>query len=72
MKHTALILAAIALLCSMPAGAATRNTATQKLVTDYSRKEPLRSGKFGVLAVRGSDTLAQYNRRLKMVPASNV
>ena len=54
------------------AGAATRNTETQKLVSDYSRKEPLRSGIFSVLAVRGSDTLAQYNRRVRMVPASNV
>ncbi len=72
MKRVALIFAALALLCIMPAGAVTRNTATQKLVTDYSRKEPLRSGIFGVLAVRGSDTLAQHNRRIKMVPASNV
>ena len=60
------------MLSLAPAGAATRNTETQKLVSDYSRKEPLRSGIFSVLAVRGSDTLAQYNRRVRMVPASNV
>lgn len=59
-------------MVSLPAAAATRNTGTQKLVSDYSRKEPLRSGIFGVLAVRGADTLAQYNRQVKMVPASNV
>ena len=72
MKRIALIFAALSLLYFVPAGGATRNTETQKLVSDYSRKEPLRSGIFGILAVRGSDTLAQYNRRLKMVPASNV
>ena len=72
MKRIALIFAALTLLYFVPAGGATRNTETQKLVSDYSRKEPLRSGIFGILAVRGSDTLAQYNRRLKMVPASNV
>ena len=72
MKRIATLFAVLALLCSIGAGAVTRNTATQKLVTEYSRKEPLRSGILGVLAVRGSDTLAQYNRRLKMVPASNV
>ena len=72
MRRFLIILAALSLLSPWLAGGATRNTGTQKLVTEYSRKEPLRSGIFGILAVRGSDTLAQYNRRLKMVPASNV
>lgn len=58
-------------MCPAGTQAATRNTQTQKLVTEYSRKEPLRSGIFGMLAVRGADTLAQLNRRVKMVPASN-
>ncbi len=48
-------------------------TATQKLVSDYYGKEPLRSGIVGVLAVRqNGDTLVQLNRRVKLVPASNV
>ena len=50
-----------------------RSTATQKLLSDYVGKEPLRSGIVGMLAVRASsDTLAQINRRVKLVPASNV
>ena len=49
-----------------------RDTDTQKLVSAYARKEPLRSGILGVFAMRGADTLAQYNRAQKMVPASNV
>ena len=49
-----------------------QNTATQKLLSEYTGKEPLRSGIVGVLAVRGADTLAQMNRSMKMVPASNV
>ena len=56
----------------MSLGAAPRDTQTQKLVSGYARKEPLRSGILGVFAMRGADTLAQYNRTLKMVPASNV
>ncbi|MBO6168653.1 MAG: D-alanyl-D-alanine carboxypeptidase [Bacteroidales bacterium] len=72
MRHYVAILVALSVLCCAPARSATRNTGTQKLVSEYSRKEPLRSGVFGMLAVRGSDTLAQYNRRVKMVPASNV
>ncbi len=66
------IIPALALLCLISTGLAAQKTATQKLVSDYSRKEPLRSGIFGVLAMRGADTLAQHNRQLKMVPASNV
>ena len=61
-----------ALLAPVSLGAAPRITQTQKLVSGYARKEPLRSGLLGVLAIRGTDTLAQYNRELKMVPASNV
>ena len=48
-------------------------TVTQKLLSDYAGKEPLRSGIVGVLAVRANgDTLAQLNRGVKLVPASNV
>ncbi len=54
------------------AGAAGQDTQTQKLLSGYAGAEPLRSGIVGVLAVRGADTLAQMNRRVKMVPASNV
>ena len=54
------------------AGVAAQNTATQKLLSGYAGKEPLRSGIVGVLAVRGADTLAQMNRSMKMVPASNM
>ena len=71
MKVISKIIALAALLVSSGL-AAQPSTATQKLVSEYSRKEPLRSGIFGVLAVRGADTLAQYNRRLKLIPASNV
>lgn len=69
------IIAAALLLCAATGTVtelAAQNTATQRLVSSYSGKEPLRSGVFGVLAVRGADTLAQYNRMQKMVPASNV
>ena len=65
MKVISKIIALAALLVSSGL-AAQPSTATQKLVSEYSRKEPLRSGIFGVLAVRGADTLAQYNRRLKL------
>ncbi|MBO4671992.1 MAG: D-alanyl-D-alanine carboxypeptidase [Bacteroidales bacterium] len=64
------ILAPLALL--LCAGVAGRTTATQKLLSEYAGKEPLRSGIVGVLAVRGADTLAQMNRSIKMVPASNM
>lgn len=63
--------AAALLLVSAVAAAGPRITTTQKLVNGYARQEPLRSAIFGVLAVRGSDTLAQYNKGLKMLPASN-
>ena len=63
--------AAALLLVSAVAAAGPRITVTQKLVNGYARQEPLRSGIFGVLAMRGSDTLAQYNKGLKMLPASN-
>ena len=59
-------------LCLISIAAAARTTATQKLLSEYAGKEPLRSGIIGVLAVRGTDTLAQVNRAIKMVPASNV
>ncbi len=72
MKALNRIFALAALLVPLSLGAAQRDTQTQKLVSGYARKEPLRSGIFGVLAMRGADTLAQYNRSLKMVPASNV
>ncbi len=63
--------AAALLLVSAAAAAGPRITTTQKLVNGYARQEPLRSAIFGVLAMRGSDTLAQYNKGLKMLPASN-
>ena len=66
---------AATLLCLLICGTAhaSRNTDTQKLLSSYVGKEPLRSGIVGVLAVRANgDTLCQYNRQLKMVPASNV
>lgn len=63
--------AAALLLFSAVAAAGPRITVTQKLVNGYAREEPLRSAIFGVLAMRGSDTLAQYNKGLKMLPASN-
>lgn len=67
---TAAVLALLTITCLQAEG---RDTATQKLVSSYSRKEPLRSGVIGVLAVRGtSDTLACLNHRAKLVPASNV
>ena len=72
MKALSKIIALAALLVSVSLGAAPRDTKTQKLVSGYARKEPLRSGLFGVLAMRGSDTLARYNSTVKMVPASNV
>ncbi|MBP5425132.1 MAG: D-alanyl-D-alanine carboxypeptidase, partial [Prevotella sp.] len=64
------ILVPLALLLSTAAAA--QNTATQKLLSEYTGKEPLRSAVVGVLAVRGADTLAQMNRSVKMVPASNM
>ena len=72
MKALNRIFALAALLIPLSSGAAQRDTQTQKLVSGYARKEPLRSGILGVFAMRGADTLAQYNRTLKMVPASNV
>ena len=72
MKALRKIIALAALLAFAGSGMAARNTETQKLVSGYARKEPLRSGILGILAVRGTDTLAQYNRGLKMVPASNM
>ncbi|MBO4743816.1 MAG: D-alanyl-D-alanine carboxypeptidase [Bacteroidales bacterium] len=61
-------------LCFLSIAAGARNTtATQKLVSEYVGKEPLRSGITGLLAVRASgDTLAQVNREVKLIPASNV
>ena len=61
-------------LCLLSIAAYSRSTtATQKLISDYTGKEPLRSGITGILAVRASgDTLAQFNRSVKLVPASNV
>lgn len=64
------VIAALLLVSSL-AAAGPRITATQKLVNGYARREPLRSGIFGVLAMRGTDTLARYNEGLKMLPASN-
>lgn len=72
MKALNKIFALAVLITLAGLGAAARDTETQRLVSAYARKEPLRSGILGVLAVRGADTLAQYNKGLKMVPASNV
>lgn len=64
---------ALALLISSGLGAATPDTGAQKLISTLSRREPLRSGVWGVLAVRmNGDTLACSNHLQKMVPASNV
>ena len=72
MRALAKITAVLA-LCLIGIAAPARNTATQKLVSDYAGKEPLRSGIVGILAVRANgDTLAQLNRGIKLVPASNV
>lgn len=68
-----LLIAVLAFLCSIGAGAVTPKTEAQKLISGISRKEPLRSGVWGVLAVRmDGDTVACYNHVQKMVPASNV
>lgn len=72
LKFSVKIFALAALFAFTAASAAAQDTRTQKLVSAYSRKEPLRSGILGVFAMRGADTLAQYNRNLKMVPASNM
>ena len=72
MRAVAKIIAALA-LCLPGTAAAARITPTQKLVSEYAGKEPLRSAVVGILAVRANgDTLAQLNRGIKMVPASNV
>ena len=68
MKALGKIFALAALLAPLSLAAAPRITQTQKLVSGYARKEPLRSGLLGVLAMRGADTLAKYNSTLKMVP----
>ena len=66
-------IAALALCFLSIAANARTTTATQKLVSAYAGKEPLRSGITGILAVRVSgDTLAQLNKSVKLVPASNV
>ncbi len=72
MRAAAKIIAAVA-LCLSGITLSAGPTATQKLVSDYAGKEPLRSGIVGILAVReNGDTLAQLNRRVRLVPASNV
>lgn len=72
MRATVRILAALA-LCLAGTSLAARPTETQKLISNYIGKEPLRSGIVGILAVRqNGDTLANVNRRVKLVPASNV
>ena len=72
MRALAKITAALA-LCLLGTAAYARATVTQKLVSEYAGKEPLRSAVVGILAVRANgDTLAQLNRGIKMVPASNV
>lgn len=58
------------MLCSVDATGAIR-TRAQKEVSDICRQEPLRSGVYGVLAVRmNGDTLVSINPGQKMVPAS--
>ncbi len=63
---------AAAIACLLCTAVQARDTATQKLLSAYAGKEPLRSGIVGMLAVRGNDTLACLNPRVKLVPASNV
>ena len=73
MRVTYKILSALALCLLAGTALAARPTETQKLISDYTGKEPLRSGIVGILAVReNGDTLANFNRRVKLVPASNV
>lgn len=63
----------VLLLCLSGTLAGARPTETQKLISGYAGKEPLRSGIVGILAVReNGDTLASFNRLVKLVPASNV
>jgi len=58
------------MLFGVDATAAIR-TRAQKTVADICRQEPLRSGVYGVLAVRmNGDTLVSINQGQKMVPAS--
>lgn len=72
MKGKFLIAALAAFVC-VTAEAAIPNTEAQRLISGISRKEPLRSGVWGVLAVRmDGDTVACLNRLQKMVPASNM
>ena len=68
-----ILIAALAAFSCIAAEAAIPNTEAQKLISGISRKEPLRSGVWGVLAVRmDGDTVACVNSLQKMVPASNV
>ena len=72
MKTLIKLFALAVLLITVRPAAAMRDTDTQRLLSGYARKEPLRSAILGVFAMRGADTLAQFNRAQKMVPASNV
>ena len=72
--RTTVRIAAVLLLCLSGTLVQARvNTSTQKLITGYAGREPLRSGIVGILALReNGDTLASLNRQVKLVPASNV
>ena len=71
MKRILFITAAVLLICTS-AAAASPKTKTQKLVNSIAVNEPFRGGVWGVLAVNGrGDTLANYNRNVRMLPASN-
>ena len=68
-----ILIAVLAALGCFSLRAAVPNTEAQKLISRVDREEPLRSGEWGILAVRmDGDTVACCNHLRKMVPASNV
>ncbi|MBO4475371.1 MAG: D-alanyl-D-alanine carboxypeptidase [Bacteroidales bacterium] len=73
MRTAVKIIAALLLCLSGTLAQARVTTTTQKLISKYIGKEPLRSGIVGILAIReNGDTLASLNKQVKLVPASNV
>lgn len=70
------ILTAISVALLLAGGSATAalpQTRAQQTVNSLSAREPLRTSSWGVLAVNmKGDTLARYNSRTKLIPASNV
>lgn len=73
MRHLPLAICIALLLTGGSAIAAIPDTAAQKSVRDILSGAPLRSGNYGVLAVRmNGDTLVCINPTQKLVPASNM